>query len=93
MFGEAWIEQRILKMFIDESGASDEAAVVRLDLKTWPAKFLLIDATYDGQPMPIPDYYDMLLHDEYGNYMEFPPPEQRNKRFFSEWIFEESNVR
>lgn len=36
-----------------------------------------IDWEYEGHKFPIPAGYDHILKGAYGNYMEFPPPEQR----------------
>ena len=39
----------------------------------------IIEMPFEGTSIPVPENYDEILSNIYGNYMEFPPLEKRGK--------------
>lgn len=50
--------------------------------------FPTIDASFEGRQIPIPEHYDQILRETYGDYMQLPPESERrpshNQDFFLE---------
>lgn len=61
------------------------------------AKFLytdvsvLVDADFEGYKIPIPSNYDNVLKELYGDYMKFPPVEERGK-YHEEQIYYDPDI-
>jgi len=52
---------------------------VPLEKVLWPAEYIeqTVDLPFEGRLFPVPVAYEEVLRQSFGNYMEFPPVEQR----------------
>lgn len=91
IFGERFFEWLGYKMFVDPSQKSNvlwDSTMPLLFERQWFAKTIMTD--YDSMQFPIPAEYDRILSLNYGNYMEYPPKENRYRKYFDVWVFREN---
>lgn len=90
LIGEKAIEHLIYNFYVDKSHSSGWVGVLTSDtkLRAWPATSKCIEMEYSGRKLSILECYDVMLKDQYGDYMKFPPENKRYKNHFEDWILE-----
>lgn len=90
LLGERNIERIGLRMFIDETGQSTLMNVIgTVDLFRKDQFEDIVLHHYDGYSLPIPAKYDELLRIIYGDYLTYPPENNRYRKQFDRWVFKE----
>lgn len=86
IFGERGLDRFIYRLYVDESHNSKKMACASFDDYTFPADYKIIKIPFEGRLLSVPDCYDEILKKNYGNYMQFPPENERYKKHIKDWI-------
>lgn len=90
--GEKNIEKIGYYFFVDQSRSSGYYTVAGYK-SMWPIEcFGIKKKEYSNILFPVPSDYNQILSEEYGDYMRFPPENQRYGKYFSEFIFKEEEM-
>ncbi len=90
ILGEELLEKILFDIYVDKKNNSKTVGIVTgvERVRTWPEDFKTIKMEYAGKMLPVPDCYDLILTDSYGDYMEFPPERNRYRSTFDDWILD-----
>lgn len=87
--GEKNIEKFGYWLFVDKSRTSNYYLVAG-EKDLWDKEdFKKTEKAFEGIKFPIPSGWDNILHEIYGNYMQYPPKSERYGKHFSDFIFKE----
>lgn len=89
VIGEKNMEYMIYSLCVDTTGKSPYMGVPHDSiLKVWNVSDIipLTTLNYCGKAMGVPNKYGKILEDEYGDYMQYPPEDQRLKKGFDTWV-------
>ena len=88
LFTEKGLEYIIYKIYVGNNRTSKNFGVMTGDTRVryWPTKFSLITHDFEGLDLPIPDCYDVMLKESYGDYLQWPPEDKRFRKDIENWI-------
>lgn len=92
VFGEARLHRIIYKMFVDESGTSNILGDACSNTKFFRADFKIIQLPFEGRMLNAPDCYHEILTNEYGNYLDPPPEDERYHSNLKDWILKVEDI-
>jgi len=93
LVGEKNIERIGYHLFVDEKKKSNMFAVAG-EASIWPKNLFSVETKkYAGRYLSVPTGYDEILRIEYGEYMVFPPKEERYRKHFDKIVFKEEIIK